>query len=158
MSRCKGIFLLLPSFCHITPHFWYECICIHNTCRNCRQRQTCFNLKITIIAHPAIECCLSPGSFIASSSTPIQWIVSKPAKSHGISVSLQKSCVISRSHGNVTKSHGIWLIFYFSAKKSCFWCESERFLMRIRDADHRDLKLASGGARTRIASELRLHK
>ena len=31
----------------------------------------------------------------------------RPAKSHGISVSLQKWGMISRSHGNVTKSHGI---------------------------------------------------
>ena len=28
-------------------------------------------------------------------------------KCHGISASLQKWCMISRSHGNVTKSHGI---------------------------------------------------
>ena len=34
----------------------------------------------------------------------------RPAKSHGISVSLHKSLLISRSHGNVTKSHGIWAI------------------------------------------------
>ena len=32
---------------------------------------------------------------------------SKSAKSHGISVSLQKWGMLSRSHGNVTKSHGI---------------------------------------------------
>ena len=32
---------------------------------------------------------------------------SRPAKSHGISVSLQKWGMISRSHGNITKSHGI---------------------------------------------------
>ena len=31
----------------------------------------------------------------------------RPAKSHGISVSLQKWSMISRSHGIVTKSHGI---------------------------------------------------
>ena len=31
----------------------------------------------------------------------------RPAKSHGISVSLQKWSMISRSHGNVNKSHGI---------------------------------------------------
>ena len=30
-----------------------------------------------------------------------------PAKCHVISVSLQKSCMVSTSHGNVTKSHGI---------------------------------------------------
>ena len=34
-------------------------------------------------------------------------IGSSPAKSHGISVSLQKWSTISRSHGNATKSHGI---------------------------------------------------
>ena len=34
----------------------------------------------------------------------------RPAKSHGISVSLQKSLLISRSHGNVQKPHGIWAI------------------------------------------------
>ena len=34
----------------------------------------------------------------------------KPAKSHGISVSLQKSAVTSRSHGNVKKTHGIRVI------------------------------------------------
>ena len=34
----------------------------------------------------------------------------RPAKSHGISVSLQKSLLISRSHGNITKPHGIWAI------------------------------------------------
>ena len=33
--------------------------------------------------------------------------VCRPAKSHGISVSLQKWCTISRCHGNVTKSHGM---------------------------------------------------
>ena len=49
---------------------------------------------------------------------------------------LQKWCMISKSHGNVTKSHGmlgIWLIFHFSATKHAFsvnprgvWFESER--------------------------------
>ena len=64
------------------------------------------------------------------------WSLHRPAKSHGTSVSLQKWCMISRSHGNVTKSHGIegiWLIFYFSAKKPCFSCESERYLVWIRE-------------------------
>ena len=32
---------------------------------------------------------------------------SRPVKSHGISVSLQKWDMVSRSHGHVTKSHGI---------------------------------------------------
>ena len=31
----------------------------------------------------------------------------RPAQYHGISASLQKWNMISRSHGNVTKSHGI---------------------------------------------------
>ena len=47
----------------------------------------------------------------------------RPAKSHGISVSLQKSALTSRSQGNVKKTHGIrviWGKYLFSAKKSSF--------------------------------------
>ena len=47
----------------------------------------------------------------------------EPAKSHGISVSLQKSTLTSRSHGNVKETHGIlviWGKYFFSAKKSSF--------------------------------------
>ena len=70
----------------------------------------------------------------------------RPAKSHGISVSLQKWNTISRSHGNVTtntKKHltefrEFCLNLYFSAKKHAFgcnptgfWCESEKCWPKI---------------------------
>ena len=38
-------------------------------------------------------------------------LIYRPAKPHGISVSLQKWSMISRSHGNVKKSPGIWGIW-----------------------------------------------
>ena len=55
---------------------------------------------------------------ILSSSRTLSCHICRPAKSHGISVSLQKVCMISRSHGNVKKPHGISLIFYFLQKKN----------------------------------------
>ena len=82
----------------------------------------------------------------------------RPAKSHGISVSLQKWTMISRSHGNVTKSHGIngiclILYFIFLHKKHAFGVNPRGFLcVNPRNADHRDLKLAPHDARTTFAS------
>ena len=56
-------------------------------------------------------------------SFQLSGMVHRPAKSHGISVSFQKWSMISRSHGNVTKSHGIegiLLVNYFSARNANF--------------------------------------
>ena len=53
--------------------------------------------------------------------------------------------MISRSHGNVIKSHGILLIFHLSATKH--FCG-----VNPRDADDRDLKLVPNSARMTIAS------
>ena len=66
----------------------------------------------------------------------------RPAKSHGISVSLQKSLLISRSHGNVTKCHGMWVIlviYYFSARNLYFWRISKNVCLYPRislNGDH----------------------
>ena len=50
------------------------------------------------------------------------------------------------------------MIFYFSATKHAFGVNPIGFDVNPRDADYRDLKLASGGARTTIGSELLLPK
>ena len=70
----------------------------------------------------------------------------RPAKSPGISGSPQKSLLISRSPGNVTKPPGIlaiWLVFYFSATKHSFG-------VNPGVADHRTMQLAPDGARMTI--------
>ena len=90
--------------------------------------------------HTCIQECICQVSTLQLNTTIKK---SDLSKSHGISVRLQKWCMIPISH---TKG-----IFYFSATKFAFG-------VNPRDDDHRGMQLATDGERMTIASRISLHK
>ena len=85
----------------------------------------------------------------------------RPAKSHGISVSLQNWSMIWGITEMLQNLKGFrqfdWSYIFLQNSMLLVWIREE-FVVNPRNVDHRDLKLAPDGARTMIARWLRLHK